>query len=41
MSRLFHARKNMQARLIDLVDGKVVVNDELDVDDAAASGSRS
>jgi RNA polymerase sigma-70 factor (ECF subfamily) len=41
MSRLFHARKNMQARLIDLVDGKVAVNDELDVDDAAASGSRS
>jgi RNA polymerase sigma-70 factor, ECF subfamily len=41
MSRLFHARKNMQARLLDLVDGKVAVNDELDVDDAAASGSRS
>jgi len=41
MSRLFHARKNMQARLIDLVDGKVAVNDQLDVDDAAASGSRS
>jgi RNA polymerase sigma-70 factor, ECF subfamily len=41
MSRLFHARKNMQTRLIDLVDGKVAVNDELDVDDAAASGSRS
>jgi RNA polymerase sigma-70 factor (ECF subfamily) len=35
MSRLFHARKNMQKRLADLVDR---VAD--DVDDAAASGSR-
>ncbi len=41
MSRLFHARKNMQKRLADLVDYKVT-NDEDDAhDDAAASGSRS
>ena len=46
MSRLFHARKNMQARLIDLVEGNVATNDNGDkdddeLDDAAASGSRS
>jgi RNA polymerase sigma-70 factor (ECF subfamily) len=40
MSRLFHARKNMQARLIDLVDGRVAASDD-ELDDAAASGSRS
>jgi RNA polymerase sigma-70 factor (ECF subfamily) len=42
MSRLFHARKNMQARLIDLVDGNAAANDQDDddLDDAAASGSR-
>lgn len=42
MSRLFHARKNMQARLIDLVEGNVATNDNDDDerDDAAASGSR-
>ena len=37
MSRLFHARKNMQKRLVDLFD-KSAVNDESE--DAAASGSR-
>ncbi|HEY0254209.1 MAG TPA: sigma-70 family RNA polymerase sigma factor, partial [Kofleriaceae bacterium] len=37
MSRLFHARKNMQRQLVDLVEGNVI----LDEDDAAASGSRS
>jgi RNA polymerase sigma-70 factor, ECF subfamily len=36
MSRLFHARKNMQKRLADLFDR--TVSD--DADDAAASGSR-
>jgi RNA polymerase sigma-70 factor (ECF subfamily) len=36
MSRLFHARKNMQKRLVDLFD-RTAVNDE---EDAAASGSR-
>ena len=45
MSRLFHARKNMQRRLVDLVDVKPVANDDAgdagdDLDDAAASGSR-
>ena len=40
MSRLFHARKNMQRRLIDLVDGAKPVQDDADVEDAAASGSR-
>ena len=41
MSRLFHARKNMQRQLVDLVD-RVAANDaEADDDDAAASGSRS
>jgi RNA polymerase sigma-70 factor (ECF subfamily) len=39
MSRLFHARKNMQRRLVDLVDNAKPVVD--DVEDAAASGSRS
>ncbi|MEO6776208.1 MAG: sigma-70 family RNA polymerase sigma factor, partial [Kofleriaceae bacterium] len=39
MSRLFHARKNMQRRLVDLVDGVKPLAD--DVEDAAASGSRS
>jgi RNA polymerase sigma-70 factor, ECF subfamily len=36
MSRLFHARKNMQKRLRDLVDSATA-----DLDDAAASGSRA
>jgi len=36
MSRLFHARKNMQRQLVDLVD-RVPADEE---DDAAASGSR-
>ena len=42
MSRLFHARKNMQRQLVDLVEHKPV-NDEAtnDTEDAAASGSRS
>jgi RNA polymerase sigma-70 factor, ECF subfamily len=39
MSRLFHARKNMQKRLADLVDHKHVDVDA-STDDAAASGSR-
>lgn len=39
MSRLFHARKNMQKRLVDLVE-RAPANDEEDTDDAAASGSR-
>ncbi len=39
MSRLFHARKNMQKRLVDLVE-RVPANDEDEADDAAASGSR-
>ena len=39
MSRLFHARKNMQKRLADLVDHKIV--EDADAEDAAASGSRS
>jgi RNA polymerase sigma-70 factor (ECF subfamily) len=39
MSRLFHARKNMQKRLVDLVE-RVPANDEEETDDAAASGSR-
>ena len=38
MSRLFHARKNMQKRLVDLVDHPAGASEE--VDDAAASGSR-
>jgi RNA polymerase sigma-70 factor (ECF subfamily) len=41
MSRLFHARKNMQRQLVDLVDHRAV-NDETEAtEDAAASGSRS
>jgi RNA polymerase sigma-70 factor (ECF subfamily) len=40
MSRLFHARKNMQRRLVDLVEVKPAHADDEDVDDAAASGSR-
>ena len=40
MSRLFHARKNMQRQLADLMDvGQAAAVD--DVEDAAASGSRS
>jgi len=39
MSRLFHARKNMQKQLVDLVD-RVPAQDD-DEEDAAASGSRS
>lgn len=39
MSRLFHARKNMQRQLVDLVDHARVQSD--DEEDAAASGSRS
>jgi len=38
MSRLFHARKNMQKRLVDLMEGRRVTDDE--TEDAAASGSR-
>jgi RNA polymerase sigma-70 factor (ECF subfamily) len=41
MSRLFHARKNMQKQLVDLVEYKPVNDEASDVDDAAASGSRS
>jgi RNA polymerase sigma-70 factor, ECF subfamily len=44
MSRLFHARKNMQKRLVDLVDGKLALEagaDGDESDDAAASGARS
>lgn len=37
MSRLFHARKNMQKRLVDLLERPA---SESDLDDAAASGSR-
>ncbi|NVB83875.1 MAG: sigma-70 family RNA polymerase sigma factor [Kofleriaceae bacterium] len=40
MSRLFHARKNMQKRLVDLRDGRPVNDESDDSDDAAASGSR-
>jgi RNA polymerase sigma-70 factor (ECF subfamily) len=40
MSRLFHARKNMQKRLVDLRDGRAA-NDDVSDDDAAASGSRT
>jgi RNA polymerase sigma-70 factor (ECF subfamily) len=39
MSRLFHARKNMQKRLADLFD-RSASNDEAE-EDAAASGSRA
>lgn len=40
MSRLFHARKNMQKRLVDLREGRVANDQTDDTDDAAASGSR-
>lgn len=40
MSRLFHARKNMQKRLVDLRDGRAANDQTDDTDDAAASGSR-
>lgn len=40
MSRLFHARKNMQKRLVDLREGRVANDQSDDTDDAAASGSR-
>jgi RNA polymerase sigma-70 factor (ECF subfamily) len=40
MSRLFHARKNMQKQLVDLVD-RVPAQDDDDDEDAAASGSRA
>lgn len=41
MSRLFHARKNMQKRLVDLREGRAPANDvDSATDDAAASGSR-
>ena len=43
MSRLFHARKNMQKRLVDLFD-RAPINDQApddEEDDAAASGSRA
>ena len=40
MSRLFHARKNMQKQLVDLVD-RVPASEDSDEEDAAASGSRS
>jgi len=40
MSRLFHARKNMQRRLVDLVDHAPANDDAAELDDAAASGSR-
>lgn len=43
MSRLFHARKNMQRRLVDLFDGKFPSDDEESTDhgadEAAESGS--
>jgi RNA polymerase sigma-70 factor (ECF subfamily) len=41
MSRLFHARKNMQRQLVDLVDRAPASDADDDNDDAAASGSRS
>jgi RNA polymerase sigma-70 factor (ECF subfamily) len=41
MSRLFHARKNMQKQLVDLVDRVPGSDVQTDDDDAAASGSRS
>ena len=41
MSRLFHARKNMQRQLLDLVDRTTMPKDDAAADDdAAASGSR-
>ncbi len=41
MSRLFHARKNMQKQLVDLVEHKPMNDETTDSEDAAASGSRS
>jgi RNA polymerase sigma-70 factor (ECF subfamily) len=41
MSRLFHARKNMQKQLVDLVDHKPMNDETSPTEDAAASGSRS
>lgn len=41
MSRLFHARKNMQRQLVDLVEHKPMNDETTDSEDAAASGSRS
>jgi RNA polymerase sigma-70 factor, ECF subfamily len=43
MSRLFHARKNMQRRLADLVEHKVdgEAAEDAAADDAAASGGRA
>lgn len=41
MSRLFHARKNMQRQLLDLVDRPAMSDDAHADEDAAASGSRS
>ena len=40
MSRLFHARKNMQRQLLDLVDRTSMPKDDATDEDAAASGSR-
>jgi RNA polymerase sigma-70 factor, ECF subfamily len=40
MSRLFHARKNMQRQLLDLVDRTTMPKDDATEGDAAASGSR-
>ncbi len=40
MSRLFHARKNMQKRLADLVEHSAIESSDDQLDDAAASGSR-
>ena len=43
MSRLFHARRNMQRQLLDLVDRQAMPKDDAAAhaeDDAAASGSR-
>ena len=40
MSRLFHARKNMQRQLLDLVDRTPVADGSEPEEDAAASGSR-
>jgi RNA polymerase sigma-70 factor (ECF subfamily) len=40
MSRLFHARKNMQRQLLDLVDRTSMPKDDAADEDAAASGSR-
>lgn len=40
MSRLFHARKNMQRQLLDLVDRSAMTKGDDTDEDAAASGSR-